>query len=101
MAIIAAFLPVMANYSTIVLFLSSYVVLLIGYGALSISVTTNPVEIWAGPNSRSRLEKEYVDENFGPFYRTEQVFIKAVDVPSVSKAIPLNVMKYTTYYVSV
>lgn len=74
----------MANHSTIVLFLSSYVVIAIGYGAFDLSVTTNPVEIWAGPNSRSRLEKEYFDENFRPFYRTEQIFIKAVGVDSVS-----------------
>lgn len=74
----------MSTHSNIVLFLSSYVVIAIGYGAFNLSVTTNPTEIWAGPQSRSRLEKDYVDQNFGPFYRTEQIFIQAVGVNSVS-----------------
>lgn len=39
-------------------------------------VTTDPVELWASPNSRSRREKDYFDSIFGPFYRTAQVFIK-------------------------
>ncbi|KAK9747109.1 Niemann-Pick C1 N terminus [Popillia japonica] len=72
----------MSTHSNIVLFLSSYVVIAIGYGAFNLSVTTNPTEIWAGPQSRSRLEKDYVDQNFGPFYRTEQIFIQAVGVNS-------------------
>ncbi|XP_005097476.1 NPC intracellular cholesterol transporter 1 [Aplysia californica] len=38
-------------------------------------VTTNPVKLWSGPNSRARLEKEYFDSNFKPFYRTEQLII--------------------------
>ncbi|KRT84518.1 hypothetical protein AMK59_2340 [Oryctes borbonicus] len=72
----------MAKYSTLVLFFSSYLVIALGYGAFNLSVTTNPVEIWAGPRSRSRLEKDFFDENFRPFYRTEQIFIKAVNVDS-------------------
>lgn len=42
-------------------------------------ITTDPVELWAGPNSRSRAEKDYFDSKFGPFYRTAQVFIKPVN----------------------
>ncbi|KAI4468752.1 npc intracellular cholesterol transporter 1 [Holotrichia oblita] len=72
----------MSTHSTVVLFLSSYVVIAIGYGVFDLSVTTNPTEIWAGPQSRSRLEKDYVDQNFGPFYRTEQIFIRAVGISS-------------------
>ena len=74
----------MAKYSVIVLFVSSYIVLGLGYGATNLKVTTNPIEIWASPDSRSRLEKDYFDTHFKPFYRTEQIFIKAVNVPNVS-----------------
>lgn len=47
----------------------------LGYGLRFLHVTTNPVELWASPHSRSRVEREYFDTNFGPFYRIEQVII--------------------------
>lgn len=77
----------MASYNVIVLFLSSYVVLGVGYGALYTNVTTNPVELWASPQSRSRIEKDYFDQYFRPFYRTEQIFIKAVGLDNVRNSI--------------
>lgn len=46
-------------------------------------VTTDPVELWASPNSRSRREKDYFDSKFGPFYRTAQVFIKPTSQENV------------------
>lgn len=48
-----------------------------------IVVTTDPVELWASPSSRSRVEKEYFDSNFSPFYRTEQIIIHAKGLPDV------------------
>lgn len=38
-------------------------------------ITTDPVELWSAPHSRARLEKQYFDEHFGPFFRTEQLII--------------------------
>ena len=38
-------------------------------------VTTNPVELWAGPTSESKLDKNYFDSHFEPFYRSQQVII--------------------------
>lgn len=46
-------------------------------------VTTDPVELWASPNSRSRREKDFFDSKFGPFYRTAQVFIKPTNQENV------------------
>ena len=46
-------------------------------GVYFFEVTTDPVELWSAPNSRAREEKDYFDQNFGPFYRTEQVVITA------------------------
>lgn len=40
---------------------------------------TDPVSLWSATNSRARLEKNFFDENFGPFYRTEQVIIHPKD----------------------
>ncbi|CUS49613.1 LAQU0S24e00320g1_1 [Lachancea quebecensis] len=36
---------------------------------------TDPVNLWVSKASNKFKEKEYFDENFGPFYRTEQIFI--------------------------
>ena len=44
-------------------------------GLTRFQITTNPVELWSAPNSRARMEKNYFDSHFGPFYRTEQVII--------------------------
>ena len=44
-----------------------------GHGIKYLKITTDPVELWAAPNSRSRIEREFFDSNFEPFYRIEQV----------------------------
>lgn len=49
------------------------------------NVTTDPVELWASPYSRSRIEREYFDEHFEPFYRTEQIIISTLGLNNVSK----------------
>ena len=46
-------------------------------GLLFFKVVTNPVKLWSAPGSTARLQKEYFDKHFGPFYRTEQVIITA------------------------
>lgn len=45
----------------------------LGHGIKYLKITTDPVELWAAPNSRSRIEREFFDSNFEPFYRIEQV----------------------------
>ncbi|PWN18903.1 hypothetical protein BCV69DRAFT_272775 [Microstroma glucosiphilum] len=44
-------------------------------GWSSFRVETDPVRLWVAPNSESKLQKEYFDEHFGPFYRTQQIFL--------------------------
>ncbi|KAL7026898.1 hypothetical protein ACKWTF_005220 [Chironomus riparius] len=53
------------------------------YGLRFLHVTTNPIELWAAPNSRSRVEKEFFDSHFGPFYRIEQVIITAKNLSEI------------------
>lgn len=65
-----------ANHPILVLMLFSWLLFALGYGATKIIIVTDPVELWAAPHSRSRIEKDYFDSRFGPFYRTEQIFIK-------------------------
>lgn len=53
-----------------------------GHGIRYLKITTDPVELWAAPNSQSRIEKEFFDSHFEPFYRIEQVIIRS-DAPPV------------------
>lgn len=73
-----------ANHPVIILMLFSWTIIGLGYGASKLIIITDPVELWAAPQSRSRLEKDYFDSRFGPFYRTEQIFIKPKDQSKVS-----------------
>lgn len=50
-------------------------------GLVFVRVTTNPVDLWSAPGSQARLEKEYFDTHFGPFFRTEQLIIQAPHTP--------------------
>lgn len=45
-------------------------------GLIRFQVTSDPVELWSSPNSQSRIQKQYFDQAFGPFYRLQQVVIK-------------------------
>lgn len=66
-----------------ILFLGMCVVVAFGHGIKYLKVTTDPVELWASPTSRSRVEREYFDKHFEPFYRTEQIIIRAVGMDSI------------------
>ncbi|XP_076437724.1 NPC intracellular cholesterol transporter 1-like [Babylonia areolata] len=44
-------------------------------GLVLFDVITDPVMLWSAPDSRARVEKDYFDEHFAPFYRTEQLII--------------------------
>ena len=41
-------------------------------------MTIDPIELWASPTSQSRIEKDFFETTFRPFYRTEQVIVKAL-----------------------
>ncbi|XP_068081512.1 NPC intracellular cholesterol transporter 1 homolog 1b isoform X2 [Anabrus simplex] len=72
-----------ASHPSEVLAVASWICLVLIYGSQDLIITTEPVEIWASPNSQSRLEKDYFDSRFSPFYRTEQIFFKAVGIENV------------------
>ncbi|XP_018569147.1 Niemann-Pick type protein homolog 1B [Anoplophora glabripennis] len=72
----------MADKRIKVLLMVSIVIICLSGGSIFLKVTTDPIEIWAAPNSRSRQEKDYFDKYFSPFYRTNQIFIKSVGIES-------------------
>ncbi|XP_049770366.1 NPC intracellular cholesterol transporter 1-like isoform X1 [Schistocerca cancellata] len=67
----------------LVLFLGLCVLVGLGHGIKYMKVTTDPVELWASPTSRSRVEREFYDAAFEPFYRTEQIIVHATGLPSI------------------
>ncbi|CAH1389792.1 unnamed protein product [Nezara viridula] len=72
-----------AKRPTLVLALSSWAIAVCTYGILHLEVTSDPIKIWAAPDSRSRIEKDYFEERFGPFFRTEQIFLKPINLPKI------------------
>lgn len=60
-----------------VLLLSAIVVAVFSVGLKSIELTTDPVELWSAPNSQARLEKQFHDTHFDPFFRTNQLILTA------------------------
>jgi Niemann-Pick C1 protein len=50
---------------------------LLNIGWKKFEVETDPVRLWVSPSSESKQQKDFFDENFGPFYRTEQIFVTA------------------------
>ncbi|KAL4081933.1 patched family-domain-containing protein [Scleroderma yunnanense] len=56
---------------------------LLNLGWKKFDVETDPVRLWVAPSSESKLQKEFFDEHFGPFYRTQQIFVtKAQSISS-------------------
>lgn len=67
-----------ASYPWLTFFIVFLAVGLLNIGWKRFDVETDPVRLWVGPTSESKLQKEYFDEKFGPFYRTEQIFITSI-----------------------
>ncbi|KAK9506477.1 hypothetical protein O3M35_008412 [Rhynocoris fuscipes] len=89
---------VCATHPWTTLFLGVCVVTALGHGIKYLRITTDPVELWASPHSRSRLEREYFDKHFGPFYRTEQIIIRAVGLPPVYHNTTAGVIEFGPVY---
>lgn len=66
-----------ASWPLTVLALSFIVVIALAAGLTFIELTTDPVELWSAPKSQARKEKSFHDEHFGPFFRTNQIFVTA------------------------
>ncbi|XP_077267698.1 Niemann-Pick type C-1a isoform X2 [Temnothorax americanus] len=74
---------VCASRPWLILFLGFLLIVALGHGIKYMQITTDPVELWASPHSRSRVEREYFDKHFEPFYRTEQIIITSVGLPNI------------------
>lgn len=70
---------VCAKNSILTLAIFSWAIAGLMFGIQYLDIITDPVELWAAPNSRTRLEKDYFDSRFGPFFRNNQIFIKPIN----------------------
>ena len=64
-----------ATYPLITIGASILVVVVFSMGWINFEIETDPVRLWVAPSSAAAKEKEFFDDNFGPFYRAEQAFV--------------------------
>lgn len=55
--------------------ITALIVGLLNFGWKYFEVETDPVRLWVSPTSESASQKRFFDDSFGPFYKSEQVFI--------------------------
>ncbi|XP_011312256.1 Niemann-Pick C1 protein isoform X2 [Fopius arisanus] len=72
-----------AKHPVEVLLVGACIIVVLGCGIRYTHVTTDPVELWASATSRARMERQYFDSHFEPFYRNEQIIISAVGLPNI------------------
>ncbi|KAL2777108.1 NPC1-like intracellular cholesterol transporter 1 isoform 3 precursor [Daubentonia madagascariensis] len=68
-----------ASWPVTILVLSTMLVVALAVGLAYTELTTDPVELWSAPNSQARSEKAFHDQHFGPFFRTNQVILTALN----------------------
>jgi Niemann-Pick C1 protein len=64
-----------AKFPGITIGISIIVVGLLSVGWINFEIERDPARLWVSPTSNAAQEKAFFDENFGPFYRAEQMFI--------------------------
>ncbi|PKC75290.1 multidrug efflux transporter AcrB transmembrane domain-containing protein [Rhizophagus irregularis] len=68
-----------AKYPWQTIGVAALIVFLATLGCSQFEVERDPVRLWVAPNSDSAMQKEFFDQNFGPFYRTQQIFISNIN----------------------
>ena len=64
-----------ASFPAVTIVSSVLIVGLLSIGWLRFDIEKDPARLWVSPSSAAAQEKAFFDENFGPFYRAEQVFL--------------------------
>lgn len=65
-----------ASNPILIIMLTTWVTYAMFFGVVRLQLTTNPVELWSAPESRSRQHLDYFNSRFGPFYRPAQVYLQ-------------------------
>lgn len=64
-----------AKFPGVTIGASVVLVALLSLGWIRFEIERDPARLWVSPTSTAAQEKKFFDENFGPFYRAEQVFL--------------------------
>jgi Niemann-Pick C1 protein len=64
-----------SKFPAITIATSVIFVALLCIGWTRFELETDPVKLWVAPASDAAAEKQFFDENFGPFFRAEQAFL--------------------------
>ncbi|QRW01520.1 Niemann-Pick type C-related protein 1 [Ceratobasidium sp. AG-Ba] len=67
-----------ASHPWLTFALAFAVIGILNLGWKNFQVETDPVRLWVAPNSELKQQKEFFDKHFGPFYKTEQIFVTDV-----------------------
>ncbi|OAF65485.1 Niemann-Pick C1 protein [Intoshia linei] len=60
-----------------VIIISVIVIVLLSGGLFFLKITNDPIDLWSSKTSTARIQKDYSDAHFTPFYRTEQIIMTA------------------------
>ncbi|KAL8284472.1 hypothetical protein RB600_009058 [Gaeumannomyces tritici] len=71
-----------ARFPGITIISSLIVVALLSIGLFKFDIEKDPARLWVSPTSAAAQEKAFFDENFGPFYRANKVFLVNDTLPS-------------------
>jgi Niemann-Pick C1 protein len=81
-----------ARFPALTIVGSTLVVLLLSAGWFHFEIEKDPARLWVSPTSPAAQEKAFFDDNFGPFYRTEKIFL----VNDLDTSAPGPVLSYDT-----
>lgn len=65
-----------ATYPILVIVMGIFLCSVMSGGFYFFSVLTDPVELWSPEDSNTRINKNYYDTHFRPFYRTTQLIVR-------------------------
>ncbi|KAL1838912.1 hypothetical protein VTJ49DRAFT_2076 [Mycothermus thermophilus] len=71
---------------------ATLVVLVLSLGWFHFELEKDPARLWVSPTSAAAQEKQFFDDNFGPFYRSEKIFL----VNDLNDSGPAPVLSYDT-----
>ncbi|KAI6651993.1 Niemann-Pick C1 protein-like [Oopsacas minuta] len=80
-----------AKYPWVIIIGAFVIVIPLCGGIGLMKIITNPVELWSAHNSQARHEKDYFDEHFGPFYRSEMLIFTSKNVSSFNHTLHKSV----------
>ena len=52
-----------------VLLISVCFIIVLCSGVTQLTLTVDPIKLWAAPTSRARIERDFFEQTFRPFYR--------------------------------